>query len=148
MIRTDKYAIFFYEICLFFKCLTTNTILPLVDSFIDISILERFHENFLNKVMMALLCRTDKVCISYSDTIPDSLMLLCHHISIWHRSHSNSLCRFDDLLRVFIYSRDEFDFFSGKSFITRYRIGQKRCISMSNMGNTIGVVDRCCNEKF
>jgi hypothetical protein len=98
------------KIRLFLKCFTPDTVHPLVDSLIDVTILERLQEYLLHEVMMSLLRRTDEVGIAYPDTIPDSSMLLCHHICVGHDSHTDCLCGFDDFLRVLIDSSYELHF--------------------------------------
>lgn len=76
-----------YEVRLFFKPLTTDTIETVVDSLIDITVIKRFLKYLLDEFSMSVVSGPHKVGVLYPDTVPDFTMFSCHHIGIipdWH----------------------------------------------------------------
>ena len=144
MIRT--YSI--HEIWFFFKCFTSNTIHAIIHTLIYISIIKWFLEYLLNKVFMTRLCSADKVGVSDTYTIPNSLMLRCHHISIFHSSQRKCLRWFYNFLRVFINTSWKTNIRMPQSLVLCDSISNKRRVGVPNMRNSVGVVYWRCNIEF
>gem|GEM_PF-2395644 len=75
-------------------------------------------------------------------------MLVSHHIKIWHYFHSKLFCFLYCFLAIFIHSSTKFYFFPIYLLVSCNCIGDDRAITMTNMRNSIGVINRCCYKKF
>ncbi len=97
---------------------------------------------------MSLFRCPNKVSILYIYPIPDSFMLVGHHICIGHCIHTQSKCWFYNFLRIFINSCWKKHFMSLKTFKASNRIRYKRWVCMANMRYSVWVINRRGNEKF
>ncbi len=135
------------QIFIFFKRFTTYTIHSFILTFINIPIIKRFLQYFRYKFMMSFFSCSNKICIIYFKSIPNSLMFSCHHIKIWHDFHSLFFSFIKSFLRIFIYSSRKFYSFPIYFVISSKRIGNYRTISMPNMWNSICIINRCSYKK-
>ena len=148
MIRTDKYRkISFswgirYEVIIFFKCFTSNTVFPFIDSLIYISFIKTVLEHITDNTMMSLLSRTNKVCISKIKIIPHFLVFCCHHIEILHDRDTCFFSFYDGLLTIFIYPCRETSISSMDLVVEIENICNSRGIKMSHMRDTISIINR------
>jgi hypothetical protein len=96
---------------------------------------------------MTRFSRSYKICISYTDSIPNCLMFRGHHISILHGFHTKCLCWFNYFLWVLINTSRKHDFSFFEPLKSCDSICNKGRIGMTNMRHTVGVVYWRCYEK-
>jgi hypothetical protein len=122
------------------KILLRNTIPALVAALINIA----WPSSFLNisgLLLMKFFCRPDEIIIGNIELLPQVLnRMTTLSASSWGDSPF-SAALFLYFLPVFISAGQEKDLFPGQPLITGQSIGYNSCISMTDMGNIVHIID-------